>query len=439
MTEMNNFSIDLGADGIALVTFDVPGRSMNVITASVQRDLETLVVRIRDDPAIRGAVLRSGKASGFCAGADLDEMEGDIAKWREAQTQDELRSGVESAGTYSRRLRALETCGKPVAAVISGTALGGGLELALACHYRVASADPGLRLGLPESTIGLMPGGGGTQRLPRLMGLARAMPHLLQGIPISLEDAVETGVVNAVYDDAELLNAAHHWISSGASFVPPWDVKGYRPSCGGPHSDAGYSRFAATIAAAAGAGAVDHPSQANIMRAVYEGMLIPIDAGLRVETRYFFNTVRSSGAGAMVRTLFHGRRAIAKEPKSNAAGYALRLANEWSAACARLVADGAPPALVAGASRRLSPSLTPENIPAPVARTLLHLADPAEMARLQSAILMAVAEEAERCLGEGVVSSRPEAELLAIEAGYPIWTGGPLTYAASHADQGENA
>src|SRR3546814_3126806 len=131
----------------------VPGRSMNAISASVQRDLDVLVAAIKSDDSIRAMVLQSGKESGFCAGADLTEMPADMARWRAAETEEEKRAGALDAGGFSQRIRAIETCGKPVAAVIAGLALGGGLELALGCHFRVAVDDPKLRLALPEASI----------------------------------------------------------------------------------------------------------------------------------------------------------------------------------------------------------------------------------------------------------------------------------------------
>ena len=431
MTSMDNFTIHTGEDGIALVTFDVPGRSMNVITAAVQRDLGTLVESIRADAAIRGVILRSGKASGFCAGADLDEMESEIARLRSASTQDELRAGVESAGEYSRRLRALETCGKPVVAVIAGTALGGGLELALACHHRVASDDPGLKLGLPESSIGLMPGAGATQRLPRLMGIAGAIPHLVDAVLISPADALASGVVGAIAAESELIDAARAWIDDGGSAVAPWDVKGYKPRCGGPHSNAGYSHFASAIATAAGSGAINHPAQANILRSVYEGMLVPIDAGLRIESRYFFNTVRSAAASVMVKTLFHGRRAVARaKTPTDSKPFADSIRLAWSAECQRLIDEGIPAALVHGVSRRLSPKLTSkmtagESSPNP------HLVDADELRAVEQRLLAAAANAAHRSLEDGLASGPAEADLLAIDAGYPAWTGGPITYSES--------
>ncbi|MBX9747543.1 MAG: enoyl-CoA hydratase/isomerase family protein, partial [Hyphomonadaceae bacterium] len=179
---MENFKIDVDSDGIALITFDVPGRSMNTITASVIRELYEIVAKIKSDDAIKGVVFTSGKTSGWCAGADLGEMnERGVAAEGAPKTEDEkLKAQFERGFGLNRVYRDLETCGKPVAFALEGLALGGGLEFALAGHYRVVADNPKIKLGLPESKVGLLPGAGGTQRLPRLIGVQNAAMMILQ-------------------------------------------------------------------------------------------------------------------------------------------------------------------------------------------------------------------------------------------------------------------
>ncbi|HZV85122.1 MAG TPA: enoyl-CoA hydratase-related protein, partial [Brevundimonas sp.] len=145
---MENFKIDVDADGIALITFDVPGRSMNTLTSGVMKEIPEWVDRVKTDDAIKGAVLTSGKASGFCAGADLGDMAGGML------AGGSLQNAYDAGWKLNGALRALETCGKPVAAAINGLALGGGLELTLACHYRVVGDDNKIQLGLPEIKVG---------------------------------------------------------------------------------------------------------------------------------------------------------------------------------------------------------------------------------------------------------------------------------------------
>ena len=145
---MNNFTIDIDDAGIALITFDVPNRSMNTLTADVFHEIGELTTRISTDAAIKGAVFTSGKKSGFCAGADLGELNsGGMAGGGEGG----LKALFDACFALNKAFRALETCGKPLAAAVNGLALGGGLELALACHYRVVADNPKIQLGLPES------------------------------------------------------------------------------------------------------------------------------------------------------------------------------------------------------------------------------------------------------------------------------------------------
>jgi 3-hydroxyacyl-CoA dehydrogenase/enoyl-CoA hydratase/3-hydroxybutyryl-CoA epimerase len=304
---MDSFTIEIDAQGIALIQLDVPGKSLNVISHAVIADIATLARRLHDDEGIVGVIIASAKPSGLGAGADLSEMLGDIDHWAKAHTQDQLRQGVAQASAFSASLRALETCGKPVACIAQGVALGGAFELFLAAHYRVAVDDPKLRMGLPEATIGLMPGAGATQRLVRMVGLAAAVPWLLGEAPVTLEGALACGVVGATAPSRDAaIDVARGWITGGGSAVAPWDVKGFAIPHGGAHSRAGYAQFGPLVAAAVGkSGGAAHIG--NLLKAVYEGSQIPIDAGLRVESRYFFNTARSPEARARVEAFFASR------------------------------------------------------------------------------------------------------------------------------------
>ncbi|MGE6694752.1 enoyl-CoA hydratase-related protein [Sphingobium limneticum] len=292
---MENFTLEVGADGVAIVTFDTPNRSMNIISHAVQDDLGLLAQRLHQDAAIAGAILCSGKASGFCAGADLAELQVDIERWREAATQEDLRAGLAEAGGFSRRIRDLETVGKPLVAVIGGVVLGGGLELALGCHHRIAIDDENLRLGLPEATLGLMPGAGGTQRLARLAGLNAAMPYLLDALPLGADAALSLGVIHEHATRDRAMERARQWIVDGGAAVAPWDEKVFRLPHGGPHAPAGYALFAPAIAARRG-GEGTGDAHGNILKALYEGSQVPMNAALRIESRYFFNTARTSAA-----------------------------------------------------------------------------------------------------------------------------------------------
>jgi 3-hydroxyacyl-CoA dehydrogenase/enoyl-CoA hydratase/3-hydroxybutyryl-CoA epimerase len=310
---MENFKIEVDGDGVALVTFDVPGRSMNTITGAVMRELPQVVEQIKSDAAIKGAVIASGKPSGFCAGADLGEM-GSQAGGREdtRSAEEKLRAQFDSSFTLNRTLRALETCGKPVAIALEGLALGGGLEIALAGHYRVAAKNPKLQLGLPEAKVGLLPGAGGTQRLPRIMGAMKALPLILEGKSMSADEALANGVVHEVVEPGQTVEAAKTWIKTKGDPVQPWDQKGYKVPGGGPFSPGGSQVFILGNAMLRKQSYGNYPAQLNILKCVFEGLQVPIDAGLRIETRYFLKTMATPQAKAMIRSLFLSMQELGK-------------------------------------------------------------------------------------------------------------------------------
>jgi 3-hydroxyacyl-CoA dehydrogenase/enoyl-CoA hydratase/3-hydroxybutyryl-CoA epimerase len=233
---MSNFKFDVDADGIALITWDMPGKSMNVIDTSVMAELDALVDKVKDDANIKGAVVTSGKDT-FGGGADLTMLE--------TQRNDYMATlkskGEEAANTMvfdrSRRLsliyRKLETSGKPWVAALNGTAMGGCFELALACHHRIAADNPKTRLGLPEIKVGLFPGAGGTQRISRMIGTADALQFLLKGDQIRLDRAKTMKLVDNVVPPADLISAAKAWIKTSPKAKQPWDVDGFKLP-GGP-------------------------------------------------------------------------------------------------------------------------------------------------------------------------------------------------------------
>jgi len=310
---METFKIDVDADGIALVTFDVPGRSMNTLTSKVMEELPQVVERIRSDAAIKGAVITSGKASGFCAGADLGDMAGGAFGGGAGGELDEaaLKKGFDTAWKMNGTLRELETCGKPIAAAINGLALGGGLELTLACHYRVVADDNKIQLGLPEIKVGLFPGGGGTQRLPRLIGAQAALMAISEGKSFRPQEALGAGVVHAVVPRDEVVAKAKEWVKTGKA-QQPWDDKGFKLPGGGPYHPAGMQTFVMGNAMLRKQSYGNYPAVLNMMKAVYEGLQVPMDAALRIETRYFVKTLLTPQAKAMIRSLFLSKQELDK-------------------------------------------------------------------------------------------------------------------------------
>jgi 3-hydroxyacyl-CoA dehydrogenase/enoyl-CoA hydratase/3-hydroxybutyryl-CoA epimerase len=204
----------------------------------------------------------------------------------------------------SLTLRKLETSGKPWVAAINGLALGGAFEVTLACHYRVAADNPKTRLGLPEIKVGLFPGGGGTQRLPRILQPADAMQMLLKGDQINLTKAKASKIVDAVVPAADLIKTAKDWIKGGGKAVAPWDEKGFKLPGGPVFSKQGMMIFPAGNAIYRRETYDNYPAARAIMSCAYEGLQLPMDVALRVESRYFAKILQTKEAAAMIRSLF---------------------------------------------------------------------------------------------------------------------------------------
>ncbi|GIK34742.1 MAG: fatty oxidation protein FadB [Gammaproteobacteria bacterium] len=307
-TNMNEpIRLEVDAAGIATLTIDVPGKPMNVMDPAFTACLQALVETVATDARIKGAIITSGK-SDFVAGADLKWMLQEMTRGRPVAEIHATHS------TVNRVLRRLETSGKPVVAAINGTALGGGLEVCLACHHRIAARLPKTRLGLPEVTLGLLPGGGGTQRLPRLIGVQKALELLTRGNHLSVDEALALGVIDEVVDASELRAAALRWLQSGPEPVQPWDKRGFRiPGGTGFENPASAQLFTvATALTGKAAGGDNYPAPMAILAAVYEGTTVPIDAGLRIESRYFTQLVAGPVARNMTRTLFVNKQAADK-------------------------------------------------------------------------------------------------------------------------------
>ena len=289
---------EVGDDGIAILTIDLPGRSMNVLAPELLHDLETLTDRISSDDAVKGAVLTSGKKS-FIAGADIMDI---------VTVYDRGLSPGEAAGfsrELNRRLRKLETCGKPVAAAINGLALGGGLEVCLACHYRVLADEPGVVVGFPEVNIGLIPGGGGTQRLPRLIGTEKALPLILQGQNIRPEKALELGIVHELAPAQKVVERAKQWLLERGDPLAPWDKKGFKvPGGAGAMSPRNAQTFMVGTSLLVGKTRNNYPAPIAAMSAVYEGCITPIDTGLDIEAQYFGTLLTGPVARNMMRSMF---------------------------------------------------------------------------------------------------------------------------------------
>jgi len=321
---MANFKLDVDGDGIALITWDMADRSMNVITTGVIEELGALVDKVSADPAIKGVVVTSGKDA-FCGGADLTMLEGMGAMFANlVRTKGEEAAAAfvfEESRKLSQVYRRIETCGKPWVCALNGTAMGGGFEFALACHHRIATDNPKTRLGLPEIKVGLFPGAGGTQRVARMIPPADALQFLLKGEQLKVDRAKAMKLIDAVVPQADLITAAKDWIKAGGKAKAPWDTEGFRLPGGPVYSKAGMMTFPAANAIYRRETYDNYPAARAILQVVYEGLQVQFDTALRIESRWFAKILRSPEATAMIRSLFvsmqelnKGARRPANEP-----------------------------------------------------------------------------------------------------------------------------
>jgi 3-hydroxyacyl-CoA dehydrogenase/enoyl-CoA hydratase/3-hydroxybutyryl-CoA epimerase len=302
-----NFTLDIDGDGIALVTWNAPGRAMNVIDMTVIDELTAIVEQLATDGAVKGVVITSGKDT-FCAGADLTLLETlgrTFAELAASQGEETANARLfEESRKGSLLYRRIETCGKPWVAAINGTAVGGGFELTLACHQRIAAQNDKTRIGLPEIKIGLFPGAGGTQRIARMLPPADALQFLLKGDQLSLSRAKAMKLVDAVVPPGDLIKAAKDWIKTNATAKAPWDVDGFKLPGGPVYSKAGMMVFPPANAIYRRQTYDNYPAARAILQVVYEGLQLPMDQALRVESRWFAKILRSQEAAAMIRSLF---------------------------------------------------------------------------------------------------------------------------------------
>ncbi|WP_448124261.1 3-hydroxyacyl-CoA dehydrogenase NAD-binding domain-containing protein [Pseudomonas veronii] len=286
-----------GQDQIVVLTLDMPGQSANTMNAVYREAMAATVARLQaEKDGIAGVVVTSAKKT-FFAGGDLNELI-KVDKAHAKEFSDSVR-------VLKAQLRSLETLGKPVVAAINGAALGGGWEICLACHYRVALDDQSLQLGLPEVTLGLLPGGGGVVRMVRLLGLEKALPYLLEGKKIRPRQALQAGLIDALaVDRDELLAKARAWILAHPEAAQPWDNKAYQIPGGTPSSPkvAQMLAIAPSILRSKTNGCL--PAPEKILCAAVEGAQVDFDTAHLIETRYFTELVTGQVAKNMIGTFW---------------------------------------------------------------------------------------------------------------------------------------
>ncbi|SHI64562.1 3-hydroxyacyl-CoA dehydrogenase NAD-binding domain-containing protein [Wenxinia saemankumensis] len=316
---MAEFTMDTDAQGVATITWDLPGKSMNVMTLNGWEELETLIDRALADEGVKGIVLTSGKEGSFAGGMDLNV----IARMRDEAGDDPARGLFEGIMRIHGIMRKIELAGmdpktkkggKPIAAALPGTALGIGLELPLCTHRIFAADNPKAKIGLPEIKIGIFPGAGGTTRLARKLGAMGASPLLLEGKLNDPAKAKSAGVVDEVVPAGELLDRAKAWVlgATDADIVKPWDQKGYKFPGGAPYHPSGFMTFVGASAMVNGNTQGAYPAAKALLSAVYEGALVPFDTALRIEARYFTHVLLNPSSSAMIRSLFINKEALEK-------------------------------------------------------------------------------------------------------------------------------
>jgi 3-hydroxyacyl-CoA dehydrogenase/enoyl-CoA hydratase/3-hydroxybutyryl-CoA epimerase len=278
MTEAIRFEKD--SDNIVTLTMDMPGQSANTMNGDFREAILVTAERIEKEiDSISGIIYASAKKT-FFAGGDLNEL-------IKAQPEDaeEFFNMVE---TIKAPLRKIETLGIPVVAAINGAALGGGYEICLASHYRVAINDKKLVVGLPEVTLGLLPGGGGVARMIRMLGLENALPFLMEGKQLKVEKALKAGLIDEIADDAtDMMAKAKAWIKAMPKSQQPWDIKGYRMPGGLPSNPALAQKLVIIPSILRQKTKGCYPAPEKILAAAVEGAQVTFDQACTIESRYF--------------------------------------------------------------------------------------------------------------------------------------------------------
>ncbi len=312
---LNNFTLDTDADGIATLTWDMKDRSMNVITAEVMDELDKVIDHVATTETIKGCVITSGKDS-FSGGADLTMLRASGAEYAKLlKSKGEEAANIfllENSARLTKIYRRMETCGKPFAAAVHGTCLGGAFELALSCQFRVLSDSDKTRVGLPEIKVGLFPGAGGTQRVARLMPTGDALQMLFKGEQIRAAAAKAMNLAHAVAPREEIVQMAKDMLKANPAAKAPWDTEGYKTPSGKVYSPAGANIWPPASAIARRETFDNYPAVRAILSSVYEGLQLPMDLALRVESRYFAKILRSTEAAMMIRSLFLSKGELEK-------------------------------------------------------------------------------------------------------------------------------
>ncbi|WP_298261101.1 3-hydroxyacyl-CoA dehydrogenase NAD-binding domain-containing protein [uncultured Litoreibacter sp.] len=313
---MTDFTLKTDADGVAIITWDTVGKSMNVMNQQGFLDLDALIDQALADDTIKGVILTSGKPDSFAGGMDLNI----IAKMKESAGDNPAKGLMNGLMDTHKILRKIERGGmddknkggKPIACAMQGTGLGIGFEIPLACHRIFVADNPKAKIGLPEIMVGIFPGMGGTTRVTRMLGAMGASPFLLEGKLSNPQKAKSAGLVHEVVPADELLAAAKAWVLSEPKIVKPWDEKGYKMPGGAPYHPAGFMTFVGASAMVNGNTKGVYPAAKALLSAVYEGAMVPFDTALKIEARWFTHVLMNPSSANMIRSLFINKEALEK-------------------------------------------------------------------------------------------------------------------------------
>ena len=428
--ELTQFRIETTPQGIVHLIFDMPNRSMNVFSNAAIKDLGAFAAWVARGGA-RGVLLRSGKTSAFCAGADLLELGQAYGMIMAAPPAARFHLAFEHFFPLSAAVRALETCGKPVACAIAGLALGGGCELALGTHHRVLANTPKAAMGLPESLVGLLPGAGGTQRMPRVAGLEAALPILLEGRRLWGQDALNAGLASELVAPGEEVAAAERWLLSATAARQPWDDATWRPRDAAQASGLITAARQGVLAETLG----HYPAPLAILRCLEQGFTQDIETAIRTEMSIFAGLIQRPEARDMIRTMFIAKTDYERRMRTGdmpeAVSRALReLPALWQGRPAHIGAA------LAAAGFKIEGIAHPAPDSAFTGTGYWHTSPPESTAkRLVREVLEDITTAAARLLpGLGADGERLADYGMVSEAGFPAYLGGPFCL-LSHAEK----
>ncbi|MEX0277816.1 MAG: 3-hydroxyacyl-CoA dehydrogenase NAD-binding domain-containing protein [Ruegeria sp.] len=314
---MTDFTLTKDADGVALIAWDVPGKTMNVMSFDGLAQLSALIDQALADDEIKGVVITSGKEGTFAGGMDLNLL----AVMKEQAGDNPAKGLFDGTMQIHALLRKIELAGmdpktkkggKPIATALPGTAAGIGMELPLSTHRIFAAENPKAKYGLPEIMVGIFPGAGGTTRMVRKVGAIAAAPLLLEGKMLDVKKAKGAGYIDEIAADP--VAAAKAWVlnAKDGDLVKPWDAKGYKMPGGAPYHPAGFMNFVGASAMVNGKTQGAFPAAKALLSAVYEGALVDFDTALKIEARWFTSVLMNPSSGAMIRSLFLNKEALEK-------------------------------------------------------------------------------------------------------------------------------